>query len=282
MIDWQVMCDGESSMPDPGSPTQPEPPRPARTPGSPTASGPEVDWLLVLSRLVGNFAHQARNPLAALAALFHVWPTQGREAPAEWAERGRRQVERLEAMVADVLALEPPARSESEALPADEIARRAVERVRQLSVPGWEDLILAPAAGPLGDSAEGADRAGSANRALCGSGGEAAVRALAELLRNALEIPADAPWTGGGPRAHLSIGRGEGEIRFEVRDVGPGLTSQELRSSFEPFTSTKRGRPGLGLTVAEALARRSGGRIEARSQVGLGSVFTLVLPAETR
>jgi two-component system sensor histidine kinase HydH len=259
-------------MHDPGTPTPPEAPRAVRAPGSAANAGSEVDWLLVLSRLVGNFAHQARNPLAALAALFHVWPTQGREAPAEWAERGRRQVERLEAMVADVLALEPPARSESEILPAEELARRAIERVRHLSVPGWEDLVLAPAPSAGGER----------ERVVCGSGGEAAVRALAELLRNALEVPVEGAWAAGRPRAHLSIGRGESGIRFEVRDVGPGLAPHELRSSLEPFTSTKRGRPGLGLTVADALARRSGGHIEARSQVGLGSVFTLVLPSGAR
>ncbi|MDB5441356.1 MAG: hybrid sensor histidine kinase/response regulator [Caulobacteraceae bacterium] len=77
--------------------------------------------------------------------------------------------------------------------------------------------------------------------------------------------------------------RGEGEIEFAVADTGPGLSPEELTLAFEPFQRVARtgaGVPGagLGLSLSRELAGLMGGRIEAKSAVGAGSCFSLVLP----
>jgi len=73
-------------------------------------------------------------------------------------------------------------------------------------------------------------------------------------------------------------------LRFEVRDSGIGMTAQEQRQLFQPFTqvdaSTSRrfGGTGLGLTLCRHLARRMGGDIEVASEPATGSRFGLLLP----
>jgi len=74
-------------------------------------------------------------------------------------------------------------------------------------------------------------------------------------------------------------------IRFSVTDSGVGLTEDQAKSLFEPFTqadsSTTRkfGGTGLGLAITQRFAEMMGGRIGLISKPGQGATFTLILPA---
>ena len=77
----------------------------------------------------------------------------------------------------------------------------------------------------------------------------------------------------------------EREIRISVQDHGIGISKSELPHIFEPFyrspnvaTTQIRG-TGLGLSLAKHVAEAMGGRVSVVSEVGVGSVFTLHLPA---
>ena len=74
---------------------------------------------------------------------------------------------------------------------------------------------------------------------------------------------------------------GEGRLRVIVRDTGPGLTSEQLGSAFEPFVrfadASVKG-TGLGLSLSRSIAERDGGTIGAESTPGAGSVFWVELP----
>ncbi len=71
------------------------------------------------------------------------------------------------------------------------------------------------------------------------------------------------------------------ELRFAVRDTGIGIAADQHDSIFEPFTqadssTTRRfGGTGLGLTIAAKLAALMQGDIDVKSEIDLGSVFTL-------
>jgi signal transduction histidine kinase len=67
------------------------------------------------------------------------------------------------------------------------------------------------------------------------------------------------------------------EIRFS--DNGPGIEPEVLQRIFIPFYTTKTKGSGLGLSLCQRIIRDAGGDIEVRSQIGQGTIFTVVLPA---
>ena len=72
---------------------------------------------------------------------------------------------------------------------------------------------------------------------------------------------------------------------FDVRDTGIGMTSDQVARLFEAFsqadaaTTRKYGGTGLGLALSRKLCRMMGGDVTVESESGLGSTFTIRLPA---
>ncbi|GAC1346614.1 MAG: hypothetical protein NVSMB23_24500 [Myxococcales bacterium] len=74
--------------------------------------------------------------------------------------------------------------------------------------------------------------------------------------------------------------RGPAQVQIEVRDTGSGIRPEIIGHIFDPFFTTKpvgEG-TGLGLSICHGIVNRMGGEIRVESQVGKGSVFTVVLP----
>jgi PAS domain S-box-containing protein len=73
-------------------------------------------------------------------------------------------------------------------------------------------------------------------------------------------------------------------VLLEVRDTGIGMTAEDQKKIFDPFTqadnsTTRRfGGTGLGLTICRRLAMLMGGDIRVESEPGTGSSFFLELP----
>lgn len=65
-------------------------------------------------------------------------------------------------------------------------------------------------------------------------------------------------------------------IRF--RDSGKGIPKEQLGQIFDFYYSTKSTGTGLGLSVAQQIVEEHGGRIEVKSKVATGSVFSVFLP----
>lgn len=85
-----------------------------------------------------------------------------------------------------------------------------------------------------------------------------------------------------------ALGHGEGvsyldvpegpAVVLEVEDTGEGIDPGNLERIFEPVFSTRGARRGLGLASVLGIVRGHGGAIEVRSEVGRGTIITLVFP----
>jgi two-component system OmpR family sensor kinase len=105
-------------------------------------------------------------------------------------------------------------------------------------------------------------------------------QAAAILLDNAVK------YTREGGNVVVGVGRENGWAWLEVSDTGIGVPKEELPLVFERFhrvdparlQSLTQGGAGLGLSIARQITRAHGGEIEAESEPGEGSTFTLWLP----
>ncbi|HZF69132.1 MAG TPA: PAS domain-containing protein [Gemmatirosa sp.] len=85
--------------------------------------------------------------------------------------------------------------------------------------------------------------------------------------------------------AAAADGTAGARVALHVRDTGEGIAAEQLARVFEPFVQVDQRltRPhagvGLGLAISRDLARGMGGDLTAESGVGVGSTFTLTLPA---
>jgi signal transduction histidine kinase len=148
-----------------------------------------------------------------------------------------------------------------------------------------EDVDLAKATGEALDQAAGLfdgrppDRAVKLTRELMpgtivrGSGNELRV-AVRNLVYNAVDA-----MPSGGSIAILACTRDDAAL-VEVRDTGVGMTPAVRARAFEPYFSTKEGRRGSGLGLAEVygIVKRHRGTTQIDSEPGRGTVVRLLFP----
>ncbi len=113
------------------------------------------------------------------------------------------------------------------------------------------------------------------------------VRADAEKLRQiVVNLLSNAvKFTDAGGRIEVSCARDGARVGVRVRDTGIGIPADKIAAVFDPFVQVRSdlARPhegtGLGLAISRDLARGMGGDLTAESTPGVGSTFTLTLPA---
>ena len=101
------------------------------------------------------------------------------------------------------------------------------------------------------------------------------VRRVLENLANAIEsLDGD-----GGGHVTVTTALADGCVRLVIADTGRGMSQPELDRAFEGFYTTKAGGTGLGLTIVRRLVQDAGGALRVDTAPGVGSRFTVELPA---
>lgn len=102
---------------------------------------------------------------------------------------------------------------------------------------------------------------------------------LVNLLSNAVKFTAE------GGSIDVSVATSDGHVHIHVRDSGIGIAADQVDTVFDPFVQL-RSEPmgsydgvGLGLAISRDFARRMGGDLTLESTRGVGSRFTITLPA---
>lgn len=68
-------------------------------------------------------------------------------------------------------------------------------------------------------------------------------------------------------------------VMISIRDDGVGIQPENLGKIFDPYFTTKEKNVGLGLSTTHSIVTRHNGRITVKSEAGLGSTFSIYLPA---
>jgi PAS domain S-box-containing protein len=96
---------------------------------------------------------------------------------------------------------------------------------------------------------------------------------LVNLILNAIQAMEK-----GGTLTIRSFAEEGGGIGVEVKDTGVGISQSNLRKIFDPFFSTKSEGTGLGLSISLKILESHGATIDAESEEGKGSTFTIHFP----
>lgn len=108
---------------------------------------------------------------------------------------------------------------------------------------------------------------------------------LFNLLLNALDAMPDGQGVISIQTRLLPLVDGASWVQLRVEDEGCGIAPEHLEHIFDPFFTTKHSDrvgdgAGLGLTTAHRIVHDHGGRLLVGSQVGVGSTFSVHLPAQ--
>ncbi len=112
-------------------------------------------------------------------------------------------------------------------------------------------------------------------------------RAVINMISNAVEAMVGTPDQPAAkptaiPKLMISTFVKQGHVSVRVVDNGPGIPPDVLKRIREPLFTTKSFGTGLGVPAIEQIAVQHGGRLDIRSEVGAGSVFTMWLPTEAK
>ena len=232
---------------------------------------------------VAQVSHDLRTPLTALMACLDRADQALEDGSARGADgatgadgaaelRRTLQTARLDAERVCVLAedlleiarLEADDPLDTEPVPPGELLRATVRELEPLAERKGLRLEAEVAAGLPTTLADG--------RRL--------VRALENLVRNALDVAA--------ARVVVSVSRDGADLRFAVRDDGPGLPEVDGRLELDALGRRPGQRPahapargdsaGLGLRVTRRVAEAHGGGLGARNEPGGGATVWFTLP----
>jgi signal transduction histidine kinase len=214
-----------------------------------------------LGQMAAGFAHEVRNPLAAMRSLAEA--LKGEMAPddprTEYPTRMLNLTQRIEHLVKDALRFgRPKAPCFKMHLP------------QQLIADALETLAPRLGRGPRPQIDIENDLP------FVRVDDSQAVEIFVNLIDNAIDA------CGSADQVRLNVYiHHEATIRFlrfDVVDNGPGMSDDVLQRVFQPFFTTKASGTGLGLAIAQRLARENGGDLFATSIANTATTFSLVLP----
>jgi len=217
--------------------------------------------------LVENLAHDIRTPLTSLQGFLESLHLQS--TPLSEADRDRfvgialRQARRLNRLVRELFDLvridDTLASLKPDPFNLAELIQDIVQEFDSLTDGRTIRFLLEP-------GVEAVQFVGDINLVQ---------RLIDNLLYNALQHTPE------GGTITIRLAKDGEQVVVEVRDTGEGIAPDRLERIFDRYERGRTGRTsgaGLGLAIVKRIVELHGGSIRADSQVGCGTVFTVILP----
>jgi signal transduction histidine kinase len=217
-----------------------------------------------LGRVAAQVAHEVRNPLAGL--LLYSEHLKGKidgklpNSDAVLIDKIIDTINNLTATTEQILNFARPVTLARRRVDLNEVARDVVQLLStEISAHSIEiklDLDSSPVTGMLD---------------------EPSIRATTlNLVLNAIQaMPA-------GGHLTISTSTNGDKLLMVIGDTGWGMSPDQIKRIFEPFSTTKNRGLGLGMPYAQKIIQQHGGQIVVESQPGMGTQVKIELPANER
>lgn len=221
----------------------------------------ESEKLAAVGRLAAGVAHEINNPLTGVLTFSHL--VREKEDLDEQAKEDLdmiiHETTRVSEIVQGLLEFARERPAVKEPLDVNDVVRLTIQLLGNQEA--FHDVIV------KGELEERLPRVDADMNQI--------QQVLVNLSLNACEAMHD------GGTLTISTSVQNGKVSVAVADTGCGIAREHLDQIFEPFFTTKpvgKG-TGLGLSVSYGIMRQHGGTLRVQSEVGKGTVFTMVLPS---
>jgi signal transduction histidine kinase len=232
---------------------------------------------------VSDVSHELRTPLTTIQSALDLIERAGeRLDPLE--RRALKladgELKRIRAMVEELLTLTLMDSQQYflEVAPTDldEVVRKALESMEAKAKRfGIEVSYVTDSPNSVSGNGTSGGRLGE-HRCVCDA--QKIYQVLLNLLDNAIK------YSDPGSRVDVWVLEDASSVTVRVSDTGAGIPEEDLPNLFDRFyrvnkdRSRATGGSGLGLAISKQIVDLHGGRLSARSEVGVGSTFDVWLP----
>ncbi|MHC1729737.1 MAG: ATP-binding protein [Syntrophobacteraceae bacterium] len=237
----------------------------------------QAERLAALGTLSAGMAHEIRNPLSAIKTFVQLLPRK-LEKPGFLEKFQRtvpRELDRINRLVEDLLELAREPKYQFSLVDVTQILQQAIElfdeELIQRGIKGHFDI---PREAPL-----------------IWANTDQLTKAFNNIIHNAIQaMPSGGDLCiqtlAGTQPAEGTVSRGNGEdaqncwLSLAFSDTGIGMSTEDVKSIFNPFFTTKDSGTGLGLSITHKVITEHGGQIEVFSTPGKGTRFIIHLPVQ--
>lgn len=211
--------------------------------------------LYVAGQLAAGIAHEIRNPLTSLKGFLQLIAS-GRKNNSTYYDIMNSELDRIEEIVSELLMLSKPQVYELNYQDMRVMMRDTVTLLE--SQANLHNIVI--------EAEYGKDP-------LWVYGVENQIKQVfINVIKNAIEAMID------GGAIKIDLSRENDGVYVRIHDEGPGIDDEQLAKMGQPFYTTKVKGTGLGLMVSFKIVDNHQGKINARSELGKGTTFEIVLP----
>jgi two-component system NtrC family sensor kinase len=220
----------------------------------------QAEKMAAIGRLAASLAHEINNPLQAIHNSLFLSQHEGlgEETRGQYLRMAQSEVERLIEIVQRMLDFYRPSRGGVQFADPNEVVQNVLaladKRLQHGDVQVHTRLSDDLAAIPIVSDQ------------------------ISQVLLNLVINAVEAMPSGGDLWLQTQRSEDGNDLLLSVRDSGPGMSSEQISSLFEPFYTTKPKGTGLGLAISYGIVESHGGTIDVSSQAGRGTTFTVRLP----
>lgn len=219
----------------------------------------QADKMAALGQFVSGIAHELRNPLGIMKGSLQLLEREGdfTGEQKEFFRIAQEQISRQNRIIEELL----------------QFARPSEPTMERIDPESLLDSTLVFSRAYLKDAGIALDRKRSEGIGEIFADAEKLKQVFLNLILNAVQAMPE------GGRLTISTERlGDGRLAVRFRDTGEGIPKEALANLFNPYYTTRDEGTGLGLSISYQIVRMLGGSIEAESETGKGSLFTVFLP----